>query len=111
MLKKTPLHSKHLEFKARMAPFAGYDMPISYDTFSGGMLKEHLLVRQKVGIFDVSHMGEFWVRGRQATDFLAYVTTRPTAALPNGKAQYCLLLNEEGTIIDDIIIYKIDAQN
>ncbi len=105
-LKKTCLHLKHLELKARMAEFAGYDMPISYDAKTGGMLKEHLAVRQHMGMFDVSHMGEFWVTGPDASPFLSYATTRPTENLADGRAQYCMLLTEQGTIVDDIIIYK-----
>lgn len=105
-LKKTPLHAKHIELKARMAPFAGYDMPISYEESGGGMLKEHLAVRQQVGMFDVSHMGEFWLTGSEATKFLNHVCTRRFDKLAAGKAQYCLLLNSQGTIIDDIIVYK-----
>ena len=109
-LKKTPLHERHLELKARMAPFAGYDMPISYDSTSGGMMKEHLAVRKDVGIFDVSHMGEFWVRGKEATAYLTKICTRPFENLIDLKAQYCLLLKEDGTIVDDIIVYKFDAE-
>jgi aminomethyltransferase len=109
-LKKTPLHSRHIELNARMAPFAGWDMPISYDSATGGMLKEHLAVRQDVGIFDVSHMGEFWIRGPEATAYLTKICTRPFENLPNGKAQYCLLLKEDGTIVDDIIVYRLNAE-
>lgn len=93
-----------------MAEFAGYDMPISYDAVSGGMLKEHLAVREHIGMFDVSHMGEFWVKGPQASAFLTYATTRPTEGLASGRAQYCLLLNQSGGIIDDIIIYKFSNE-
>jgi aminomethyltransferase len=110
-LKTTPLHKKHIELKAKMAAFAGYDMPLSYDAKTGGTRKEHIGTRQQLGIFDVSHMGEFWVRGERATEFLSYVCTRPFFKATPGKAQYCLLLNEEGTIIDDIIVYKVDDQN
>lgn len=110
-MKQTPLHVRHLELGARMAPFAGYDMPISYDPVTGGMLKEHLAVREGAGIFDVSHMGEFWVRGPQATAFLSYACTRPFETVANMKAQYCLLLTERGTIVDDIIVYKFDNEN
>ncbi|MBN8553876.1 MAG: glycine cleavage system aminomethyltransferase GcvT [Deltaproteobacteria bacterium] len=110
-LKKTPLHARHLELQARMAPFAGYDMPISYDSTSGGMMKEHLAVRKDVGIFDVSHMGEFWVRGKDATAYLTKTCTRPFENLIHFKAQYCLLLKDDGTIVDDIIVYKFDSEN
>jgi aminomethyltransferase len=108
--KKTPLYPKHLELKARMAEFAGYEMPISYDERSGGMLKEHLAVRQHMGIFDVCHMGEFWVKGKEATRFLSSACTRRFDTVEAGRAQYCLLTNERAGIIDDIIVYKFDAE-
>ena len=109
-LLRTPLYERHIALHARMAPFAGYDMPISYDSPAGGMLKEHLAVRQEVGMFDVSHMGEFWIRGSEATAFLSYLCTRSFEKLADGRAQYCLLLNEQGTIIDDIIVYRFNAE-
>ena len=110
LLRKTPLHAEHIALQARMAPFAGFDMPISYDQVTGGMAKEHLAVRQSAGMFDVSHMGEFWITGPQATEFLNHVCTRPFSHTANNKAQYCLLLNDSGTIVDDIIVYKFDPQ-
>jgi len=106
-LKQTAIYNEHLRLNARMVSFAGWEMPVSYDSFSGGMIKEHLQVREKSGIFDVSHMGEFWVCGKSASEFLNRVCTRPVTNLANGKAQYCLILNEKGGIIDDIIVYKI----
>ncbi|MDB5038657.1 MAG: Glycine cleavage system protein [Bacteriovoracaceae bacterium] len=108
-LKTTPLHAKHLELKARMAEFAGFDMPISYDAKTGGMLKEHLAVREHAGMFDVSHMGEFWVKGAEATKFLSYACSRGFSSLEDGRAQYCLLINRDGGIIDDIIVYRFSA--
>lgn len=110
-LKMTPLHHRHLQLEARMAEFAGFDMPISYDETSGGMLKEHLAVREGVGIFDVCHMGEFWIRGKDATTFLTKTCTRSFENLADGKAQYCLITLPNGGIVDDIIVYKLDAQN
>lgn len=109
-LKTTSLHKHHLNLNARMVPFAGYEMPISYDQFSGGIKKEHLLVRQELGIFDVSHMGEFWVEGPGSCDFLNRITTRSVDKTADGKAQYCLLLNEAGGILDDIIVYRFGAE-
>lgn len=109
-LLKTPLHSQHTQLGARMAPFAGYEMPISYDSFSGGIRKEHQIVREACGIFDVSHMGEFWLEGKDATAFLNHVTTRSFDKTPELKAQYCLLLNESGGMIDDIICYKLSDE-
>src|SRR5690606_7917393 len=97
---------EHCRLKARIVDFAGFEMPISYDSVTGGMIKEHLAVRQKAGIFDICHMGEFWVRGSQATDYLSFLCTRPVQPLKNGRALYCLLLKEKGFIVDDIIIYK-----
>jgi len=90
-----------------MAEFAGYDMPISYDPLSGGMKAEHLKVRQEAGMFDVSHMGEFRISGPQAVEFLSWACTRPVQNLALGKAQYALLLNAAGGIVDDIIVYRI----
>jgi aminomethyltransferase len=84
-------------------------MPISYDSFSGGMMKEHQLVRQHAGIFDVSHMGEFLISGSGAAAFLNYALTRPVDSLAEGRAQYALLLNSQGMILDDVIVYKLAA--
>jgi len=92
-----------------MAEFAGYEMPISYDPLSGGMKSEHLKVRQASGMFDVSHMGEFRISGPQAAEFLSWVCTRPVQGLALGRAQYALLLNSAGGIVDDVIVYKIAA--
>jgi len=90
-----------------MAEFAGYDMPISYDPISGGMKNEHLKVRQAAGMFDVSHMGEFRISGPQAAEFISWACTRPVFNLAIGKAQYGLLLNSKGGIVDDIIAYRL----
>ncbi len=109
-LHTTPLHFRHLQLGARMGPFAGYDMPISYDSYSGGMIKEHLAVRQGAGIFDVSHMGEFWVRGPEATAFVSAYCTRPFESVKDGRAVYALLLRDDGGILDDIIVYKVSSQ-
>lgn len=107
MLKKTPFYEIHKNLNAKMVPFAGYEMPIQYET---GMLKEHLAVRERAGLFDVSHMGEFWVTGRDAAKFLSRCTTRDAESLAVGKAQYCLLPNHDGGLIDDIIIYRVDRE-
>lgn len=109
-LKQTPLFNKHNDLKARMAEFAGFSMPISYDAVTGGMLKEHLAVRKDAGIFDISHMGEFWIKGDQATEFLSYVCTRSFSQVVPFKAVYCLLLHPGGGIVDDIIVYKVNDQ-
>lgn len=109
-LKKTPLYSEHLRLGAKLAPFAGYEMPISYDKVSGGMKKEHLAVRQGAGMFDVSHMGEFWVEGKQAVEFLNKACSRGFSSLANFRAQYCLLLQPDGGIIDDILVYRLNSE-
>lgn len=102
MLKTTPFTDIHIALGAKMAEFAGYNMPIEYI----GSNKEHMLVRENVGVFDVSHMGEIWVKGDKALDFLQYVTTNDVSKLDAGKAQYTCLPNGKGGIVDDLIIYK-----
>ena len=103
-LKRTPLHDVHVALGAKMVPFAGYEMPVQYPT---GITAEHKAVRQKAGLFDVSHMGEFLVRGRGATDFVNYVTTNDVATLEVGQAHYSTILNEGGTIEDDCLVYRL----
>jgi aminomethyltransferase len=86
-----------------MVPFAGFEMPVQYPA---GITAEHKSVRESVGLFDVSHMGEFMIRGAQAIDFANYVTTNDVAALSVGQAQYSTILNEGGTIVDDCLVYR-----
>jgi aminomethyltransferase len=86
---------------AKMVPFAGYDMPLQYSSIS----HEHLAVRSSVGIFDVGHMGEFWIRGPQALAFLQHLTPNDVSKLKVGRAQYSMMLNEEGGVVDDIYLY------
>ncbi|MCS6978606.1 MAG: glycine cleavage system aminomethyltransferase GcvT [Flavobacteriales bacterium] len=100
-MKKTALHPRHLQLKARMVPFAGFEMPVSYS----GITQEHMAVRQAAGIFDVSHMGEFFVEGPDALPFLEYVTTNYVAGLDVGQAQYSCMLREHGGIVDDLLVY------
>ena len=102
-LERTPLHDVHIELGAKMAPFAGFDMPVQYPT---GITAEHNAVRSGAGIFDVSHMGEFEIRGPAAVDFVNYVTSNDVAALEVGQVQYSTLLNERGTIEDDCLVYR-----
>lgn len=97
-LKKTPLHAAHLRAGARMVPFGGWDMPVQY----AGVMTEHHRVRQDAAIFDVSHMGEFRVTGPDALAFLQYATTNDVSKLRVGRAQYNLLPNERGGLVDDI---------
>lgn len=102
-LKQTPLHAEHLKLKGRMVPFAGFDMPVQYT----GVIKEHEAVRQAVGLFDVSHMGEFWVEGEGAKAWLNRMTTNDCSKLVDGRCQYNLLCYENGTVVDDIIVSQI----
>ena len=103
MLKTTPFTDVHIALGAKMAEFAGFNMPIQYPT---GINHEHMIVRTGVGVFDVSHMGEFWVKGEKAMDFLQYITTNDVSKLDAGKAQYTCMPNGKGGIVDDLIIYK-----
>lgn len=102
-MKKTALYDKHIALGAKMVPFAGYEMPVQYT----GVKDEHLAVREHCGIFDVSHMGEFFVRGPQATNFLQWVTSNDVTKLFPGKVQYTCLPNGKGGIVDDLLVYCI----
>jgi len=102
-MKKTALYNKHVELGAKMVPFAGFDMPVQY----AGVTEEHFAVREKAGMFDVSHMGQFIIEGAGAKDLLQYVTTNDLNTLTDGKAQYSCLPNGQGGIVDDLIIYKM----
>jgi aminomethyltransferase len=103
-MKNTPFTQKHIALGAKMAPFAGYNMPISYT----GINDEHFTVRNNAGVFDVSHMGEFILKGPDALDLIQRVTTNDASKLTAGKAQYSCLPNEAGGIVDDLIIYCIE---
>lgn len=102
-LKRTPLHSRHLAMNAKMSPFAGYDMPISYGT----LREEHEAVRNQAGMFDVSHMGEFIVRGKEAREFIQYITSNDLSKLKVGQAQYSCFPTPEGGIVDDLLVYRL----
>jgi aminomethyltransferase len=104
-LKRIPLHDVHVALGAKIVPFAGFEMPVQYPT---GITAEHKAVREKAGLFDVSHMGEFMVRGRQAVEFVNYVTTNDVTALAPGQAQYSTILREDGTIVDDCLVYRAE---
>ena len=106
MEKKTALFDKHVSLGAKIVPFAGFEMPVQYS----GVTEEHFAVREKVGIFDVSHMGQFFVEEPSAKDLLQYVTTNNVDALEDGKAQYSCLPNGNGGIVDDLIIYKMEDE-
>lgn len=105
-MKTTPFTEKHISLGAKMHEFAGYNMPIEYS----GIIDEHNTVCQGVGVFDVSHMGEFWVKGPQALAFLQQVTSNDVSALEPGRAQYSCFPNEEGGIVDDLLVYCYEPQ-
>ena len=102
-LKRTPFHDKHVALGAKIVPFAGYEMPVQYPQ---GITAEHKAVREHCGLFDVSHMGEFIIRGERAVDFVNYVTTNDVAALVIGQVHYSTILNDLGTIEDDCLVYR-----
>lgn len=103
-MKTTPFTEKHISLGASMHEFAGYNMPIQYT----GIIDEHMTVCQGVGVFDVSHMGEFWVKGPKALEFLQQVTSNNVALLTPGKVQYTCFPNEEGGIVDDLLVYHYE---
>ena len=102
-LRRTPLHDAHRRLGARLVPFAGYEMPVSYRS----ILDEHRTVRTRVGLFDLSHMGEVWLGGPQAVDLARYAMVTDPATLTEGRAQYSMLCAEDGGIIDDLIVYRL----
>jgi aminomethyltransferase len=104
-MRSTALTNKHISLGAKMVPFAGYNMPVSYS----GLNDEHQAVRNSVGVFDVSHMGEFILKGPHALDLIQKVTSNDASTLTDGKAQYSCFPNETGGIVDDLIVYRIDA--
>jgi aminomethyltransferase len=105
-MKSTSLTNTHIALGAKMVPFAGYNMPVSYK----GLNEEHQVVRTGVGVFDVSHMGEFILKGPNALDLIQRVTSNDAAVLTDGKAQYSCLPNDDGGIVDDLLVYKIDNE-
>lgn len=105
-MKNTALTQKHISLGAKMVPFAGYNMPVSYS----GLNDEHATVRNAVGVFDVSHMGEFILKGENALDLIQRVTSNDASVLTDGKAQYSCLPNNDGGIVDDLIVYRIDEK-
>jgi len=106
-VKETPITKRHVELGAKMASFAGYNMPISYTSIN----EEHQAVREKVGVFDVSHMGEFIVRGKDALAFLQKITTNDVSTLEIGDIQYSCMPNLEGGIMDDLLVYRLSEEN
>ncbi len=104
-LKTVSLNEVHIGLGARMVPFAGYNMPVLYTN----LIEEHHQVRNSVGMFDVSHMGEFWVEGPEALDLIQWVCSNDASKLVDGKVQYSSLLNETGGIVDDLLVYRFKA--
>src|SRR6266508_2595270 len=102
-LLRTPLHDRHVALGARMVPFAGWDMPVQYE----GVIPEHLAVRRDCGVFDVSHMGELEVEGPDALAFLQGLLSNDLDRIEPGGAQYTLLTNDQGGIVDDLIAYEL----
>src|SRR6188768_2052439 len=105
-MKSTALTSKHIALGAKMVPFAGYNMPVQY----AGINAEHETVRKGVGVFDVSHMGEFILKGENALDLIQRVTSNDASKLFDGKVQYSCLPNDMGGIVDDLLVYRIDEK-
>jgi len=104
-MKNTPFTQNHIDLGAKMVEFAGYNMPVQYS----GLVDEHLAVRNAIGVFDVSHMGEFWAKGPKALEFLQRVTTNDVSALEDGQVQYTCLPNGKGGIVDDMLVYRFKA--
>ena len=105
-MKHTAFYELHKNLNAKIVPFAGYEMPVEYS----GITNEHLQVRNSVGVFDVSHMGEFWVKGPKALDLIQKITSNDASTLTIGKAQYSCFPNGKGGIIDDLLVYKYEEE-
>jgi aminomethyltransferase len=105
-MKYTAFTAKHEEMGAKMVPFAGYNMPVQFE----GVNAEHETVRTKLGVFDVSHMGEFWAKGPKAFELVQKLTSNNVAALSDGKVQYSCFPNGKGGIVDDLLVYRIDEE-
>jgi aminomethyltransferase len=102
-LKKTPLHARHRASGARMVPFGGWDMPVEYS----GIVAEHMAVRERAGLFDVSHMGEIEIAGADALAAVQHISSNDASKLQVGQAQYSALLSESGTFVDDLLVYRL----
>jgi aminomethyltransferase len=105
-MKNTAFTKFHEELGAKMVEFVGYYMPVQYE----GLIKEHLTVRKAVGVFDVSHMGEVWVKGPKALNFVQWVTSNDASKLTDGKVQYSCFPNGKGGIVDDLLVYRINSE-
>jgi len=104
-LKRLPLHDRHVELGGKMVEFAGFQIPVQYS----GILDEHRAVRERVGLFDVTHMGEVFIEGPGALDTIQKVTANDASRLEEGQVQYSVLLTESGTIVDDLLVYRLAA--
>lgn len=100
------LNDTHVALGAKMVPFAGFNMPVLYTN----LIEEHVCVRNAVGVFDVSHMGEFFLKGEKALDLIQYVCSNDASKLTDGKVQYSCLPNDQGGIVDDLLVYRVNAQ-
>jgi aminomethyltransferase len=110
-LKKTPLNATHRALKAKMVDFGGWDMPVEYPCPGGGLIAEHLAVRNSVGLFDVSHMGEIQFRGPGALAAVQHITMNDASRLKDGQAHYSALLTPEGTFVDDILVHRLSPND
>src|SRR5687767_3535538 len=106
-LRKTPLHARHRASNARMVPFSGWEMPVEYS----GLTDEHMAVRTRAGLFDVSHMGEIEIAGRDALRAVQYLTSNDAARLAQHQAQYSSLTTPDGTLVDDVLTYKLSDEH
>jgi aminomethyltransferase len=106
-LKKTPLHSRHRSLGARMVEFGGWDMPVEYS----GIVDEHLAVRGRAGVFDVSHMGEIEIAGKDALAAVQNITSNDASKLADNQAQYSALMTPEGTFVDDVLTYRLNGEH
>src|SRR5262245_18481600 len=106
-LKKTPLNARHRAMGARMVPVGGWDMPVEY----AGIVSEHLAVRERAGLFDVSHMGEIEIAGKNALDGVQRISCNDASRLAIGQAQYSGLLTPDGTFVDDLLVYRLANQH
>ena len=106
-LKKTPLNAAHRALGGKMVDFGGWDMPVQYPA---GVIEEHMATRTRAGLFDVSHMGEIWVDGKDAIPFVNRLTTNDVTKLVDGQAHYSALTNEKGGVVDDLLVYRFDQE-
>ncbi|PYS90668.1 MAG: glycine cleavage system aminomethyltransferase GcvT [Acidobacteria bacterium] len=107
-LKKTPLNAAHRALGGKMVDFGGWDMPVQYPA---GVIEEHMATRTRAGLFDVSHMGEIWVEGPDAIEFVNGITTNDVTKLVDGQAHYSALTNEHGGVVDDLLVYRFGPDN